>query len=89
VGWNEVDVKQPCRLFHELGDRPAFYFVHSYAVRPEADCVVTGTSDHGRPFVATLHHGNVHGVQFHPEKSHRTGLQLLRNFLSTGLDTPC
>jgi glutamine amidotransferase len=89
VGWNDVDITRPCRLFQELGERPAFYFVHSFAMRPEADDVVTGTCDHGRAFVATLHDRNVHGVQFHPEKSHRTGLQMLRNFLSIELDAPC
>ena len=89
VGWNEVDIKRPCRLFRELGERPAFYFVHSYAMKPAADDVVTGTCDYGSAFVSTLHARNVHGVQSHPEKSHRTGLQMLQNFLSTELDTPC
>jgi glutamine amidotransferase len=58
-------------------------------MQPEAEDVVTGTCDHGRSFVASIHDRNVHGVQFHPEKSHRAGLLLLRNFLSTELDTPC
>ena len=89
VGWNEVDMTRPCSLLQDLGDRPAFYFVHSYAFHPAAEEVVTGTCAYGPPFVATLHRENVFGVQFHPEKSHRTGLRLLENFLRVSPATLC
>ena len=57
-----------------------FYFVHSYYVRCDQPDDVLLSSAHGQPFHAAFHHDNLWGVQFHPEKSHRFGMQLLRNF---------
>lgn len=80
IGWCDVDVRRPSGLLEGLGDRPAFYFVHSYHLAPDSPEVVTSICSYGVDFAATLQKENVFGTQFHPEKSHRTGLRLLQNF---------
>jgi len=81
MGWNTVTVTRENELFPAEDDQ-RFYFVHSYY----ADCaqpdVVVATSQHGSPFTAALKKDNIYGVQFHPEKSHRFGMAILRNFLA-------
>jgi glutamine amidotransferase len=61
------------------------YHVHSFAVKPADPEVVAGTATYGSEFVSAIEHGNLFGVQFHPEKSSRDGLQLLRNFVSVAV----
>jgi len=81
IGWNFVDLAPGHPLAAELADEPRFYFVHSFAVRCERDADVLGRCDYaGIEFCAVCAYGNVAGAQFHPEKSHRFGMQLLRNF---------
>jgi glutamine amidotransferase len=80
IGWNEVHVRADSPLLHGLGERPYFYFVHSYAMTPADPDVVLATTDYGTPVTAAVGDGRVHGVQFHPEKSQRAGLRLLQNF---------
>ena len=81
IGWNGISVKQPTDLFHGLTGEEKFYFVHSYhAVADDPDVVLT-TTDYGYPFVSAVQKGNVQGTQFHPEKSGRSGLTLLENFI--------
>lgn len=82
MGWNTVKLKRPHPLFQDiLEDEDArFYFVHSYHVMCDQEADVLTTTDHGYAFVSSLHHGNILGTQFHPEKSHRYGLHLLTNF---------
>ncbi len=82
TGWNEVQVIAPTDLFTGLRDREAFYFVHSYVFVPEDRSVVTGTCAHGQEFVASLAVENIQAVQFHPEKSHKAGLSVLKNWLA-------
>jgi glutamine amidotransferase len=80
MGWNVVVPVQPAPLIEGMPDESRFYFVHSYFVRCERSEDVLLTSAHGQKFDAAFRHGNLWGVQFHPEKSHRFGMQLLRNF---------
>ncbi len=81
IGWNDVHGEGP--LFAGMGHPSAFYFVHSFHVAPAHDGpFVSGRTEHGARFVSAVSMGNVHGVQFHPEKSHRCGIQLLRNFVA-------
>jgi glutamine amidotransferase len=79
IGWNLVTMVRPSPLTAGLGDAAAFYHVHSLACRP-ADADVVGTATYGETFPSIVEHGNVMGAQFHPEKSSRDGLALLRNF---------
>lgn len=81
VGWNEVRVNPSSRLFAGLHSTPQFYFVHSYHFSPAEPDVIAGTCDYGVEFTAAVESRNICGVQFHPEKSQRDGLQLLNNFI--------
>ena len=80
IGWNEVAFERPCALTEGLGDAAAFYHVHSFVCRPSAEDDVVGRGDYGERFVSIVERGSVMGAQFHPEKSSRDGLALLRNF---------
>lgn len=81
IGWNDVRFTDGTRLFAELGESQAFYFVHSYVLEPESQDVVSGVCEYGEPFAASIETGNLFGTQFHPEKSQRAGLAALRNFV--------
>jgi glutamine amidotransferase len=92
VGWNQVIPRNqpPSRLFHGVEDNEFVYFTHSYRVpitvhvRNEDDDLVNPTAavtQYIQPFAGAVEHANVFGVQFHPEKSGETGLNVLRNFL--------
>jgi len=82
MGWNNVKVQADDRLFRDL-DEARFYFVHSYHVRCEQQTDVVTQTNHGYDFISSFRHDNIRGVQFHPEKSHRFGLNLLRNFVES------
>jgi len=80
MGWSEVSQQRSHALWQGVADNARFYFAHSYYCSPSAEEVVVGTCDYGHPFaVAVARHG-LFACQFHPEKSARDGLQLLRNF---------
>jgi imidazole glycerol-phosphate synthase subunit HisH len=85
IGWNLVTFERPSALTEGLGEAAAFYHVHSLAPEPEVDDDVVGRGEYGGPFVSIVERGNVMGVQFHPEKSSRDGLALLRNFARVGV----
>ena len=76
----------PC-FFGAAGGPPAcFYYVHGYQLVPRDSADVVLTCEYGRPFAAGIERGRIFGVQFHPEKSHAAGLELLRNFVAV---PPC
>jgi glutamine amidotransferase len=81
MGWNQVTIEQPdCPLLKGVPESAHFYFVHSYCVAP-ADSGLTWLScDYGINFCASVWRGNLFATQFHPEKSQKDGLQILRNF---------
>ena len=80
MGWNSLAREQPSHLLDALPADARFYFVHSYHIRCHDQSDVIGTATHGYPFAAAVRRGNVYGVQFHPEKSHRFGMALLTQF---------
>ncbi|UTW51672.1 imidazole glycerol phosphate synthase subunit HisH [bacterium SCSIO 12827] len=84
MGWNTVAPTMPGGRTHPLfaggEDAPRFYFVHSFHFECDRPEDVTATCVYGKPFAAAVARGNIWGVQFHPEKSHRFGAALLRNF---------
>ena len=81
MGWNTLDLKQAnCPLFAELPADPAVYFVHSYHAAPADSGCVAATADYPEPFTAVIWRDNIFATQFHPEKSQRAGLQMLKNF---------
>ncbi len=81
IGWNGICGKQTSRIFNGLTGEEKFYFVHSYHVVSEDPEAVLTTTDYGYSFVSAVQKGNVIATQFHPEKSGRFGLTLLKNFL--------
>jgi len=85
IGWNLVTFERPSALTEGLGDAAAFYHVHSLAPEPAVEEDVVGRGEYGERFVSIVERGNVMGVQFHPEKSSRDGLALLRNFTRVGV----
>jgi imidazole glycerol-phosphate synthase subunit HisH len=81
MGWNFINQHKTSRLFDSMYADPRFYFVHSYyfsAANP--DDIVTSTS-YEIEFTSSVERGNIMGVQFHPEKSHKFGMKLLKNFV--------
>ncbi len=80
IGWSTIEHRHPGRLLEGIPGAAQFYFVHSYHVRCE-DGIVAAETDYGYQFVSAIEQGNMVGVQFHPEKSQRAGMALLRNFL--------
>lgn len=80
VGWNEPTVVRDNPLLSAEGTTPRFYFTHGYHLVCEREEDVLATVDYGYAFPAIVGRGNVFGVQFHPEKSHRFGMELLRRF---------
>jgi imidazole glycerol-phosphate synthase subunit HisH len=84
MGWTEVKPAQPDHpLVQGLGDDARFYFVHSYYLDPADRSLALLSADYGIPFAAGVTSGNIAGVQFHPEKSHRFGKALLNNFATS------
>ena len=81
MGWNRVYPKAGDRLFRGIEDGAYFYFVHSYHAVCDDPADVLMTCDYGYPFPAAVGRGSVWGTQFHPEKSHRFGMCLIRNFV--------
>jgi glutamine amidotransferase len=85
IGWNLVTFVRPSPLTDGLGEAAAFYHVHSLVPEPDDEHDVVGRGEYGERFVSIVERGNVMGVQFHPEKSSRDGLALLRNFTRVGV----
>ena len=80
MGWNEVRPLRESRLTEGIGQPARFYFVHSYYVRCAHAEDALLSCHYGIDFTCAVQHGNIMGVQFHPEKSHKFGMQVLRNF---------
>lgn len=85
MGWAYVDPVGDPPLFASDAERERFYFVHSYAFVPTEPTDVIATVDHGVAVCAAVRRANVFGTQFHPEKSHRFGMALLRSFAAPAL----
>lgn len=80
VGWNQLAIRRKHPLLDGIRDGDYVYFVHSFYARPTDPAVVLATADYGVDFPAVVQKGNVFGIQFHPEKSSRLGIHILKNF---------
>ncbi|NNM10316.1 MAG: imidazole glycerol phosphate synthase subunit HisH, partial [Pseudomonadales bacterium] len=89
MGWNEVQQNRAHPLWRDIENAARFYFVHSYYVDAAGCDNCVGTTAYGVELAAAVAKDNVFAVQFHPEKSHRDGLQLLRNFMRWDGDAAC
>ncbi len=80
MGWNTVKFNKESELTIEIRSNPRYYFVHSYYVECNDKYDVLCTTNYGQEFVSGFQHENIFGLQFHPEKSHKFGMELLANF---------
>jgi glutamine amidotransferase len=80
MGWNNAEPKNGESLFRDLETGARFYFLHSYYFVPASSETVLAETDYCGAFASAVRSGNVFGTQFHPEKSHQWGIQLLKNF---------
>ena len=80
MGWNDVEPRSQEGLFRDIGETGRFYFLHSYYFAPKDRNTILGVTEYGGAFASSVQAGNIYGVQFHPEKSHQWGIQLLKNF---------
>lgn len=82
MGWNQVNNVANHPLFHHMSEDMRFYFVHSYHFKCHLPENSIGETTYGFPFTSAVAKENIMGVQFHPEKSHKFGMQLLKNFVT-------
>ena len=82
IGWNRLEIVKPdCPLFRGVPNGSYVYFVHSYYPQPADAGIIATRTDYGGPFASSVWRDNVFATQFHPEKSQKVGLQLLKNFV--------
>lgn len=80
MGWNTIAIRRQSPLLDGIDEGSFVYFVHSYYVEPQDPMVVATTTEYGMPFTSSVWKENIFAAQFHPEKSQRIGLKILRNF---------
>lgn len=82
MGWSDVKIVNSCKLLQGYEETPRFYFVHSFHLKANDVNDTIALTRYGYEFVAGVEHDSIVGVQFHPEKSHRFGLQIMDNFVN-------
>ena len=82
MGWNNLEIKEGAALFRGIGENPYVYFVHSYYLKAKEEEDVAATTHYSTLIHAAVEHDIIYACQFHPEKSSRTGLKILENFIS-------
>lgn len=82
IGWNSLEIRPQARLFEGIENGAYVYFVHSYYLQAAEEGIVAAAADYGVRIHASVEAGNIFACQFHPEKSSRVGLTILRNFLA-------
>lgn len=80
MNWSEINIKKSSPILNKLDNNSRFYFVHSFHMQANSPDDILCTSNYGYEFVSGVNKENIYGVQFHPEKSHKFGMQLLENF---------
>ncbi len=85
MGWNEAKQlkmkNEKLKIFNGIPDNSYFYFVHSYYVEPQDNRIIATTTNYGINFASSIFHKNIFATQFHPEKSQKDGLKLLKNYV--------
>ena len=82
IGWNEINMAKESKIFKDIENKSHMYFVHSYEFIPEDKNVVLATTDYSSNIVCAIEKENIFGTQFHPEKSDKTGLKIIDNFIN-------
>jgi len=81
IGWNEIDIQKESKIFKDIENKSHMYFVHSYEFIPQDKSVILATTDYSSKIVCAVEKENLFGTQFHPEKSDKTGIKIIDNFL--------
>ena len=82
IGWNQLEIVRPdCPLYRDIPNGSYVYFVHSFYPQPVDASIVATRTEYGETFVSSVWKDNLFATQFHPEKSQKVGLKLLRNFI--------
>ena len=82
MGWNSITVTKESKILKDIGEEPYMYFVHSYYINPADMGIVSARTEYGLPLGIAVESGNVFATQFHPEKSGKVGMTILRNFIN-------
>tara|TARA_Y100000817_G_scaffold236283_1_gene188445 strand:+ start:159 stop:785 length:627 start_codon:yes stop_codon:yes gene_type:complete len=82
IGWNQINIVKESNIFKDIENNSHMYFVHSYEFVPEDKSVISATTDYSSNIVCAVEKENIFGTQFHPEKSDKTGLKIINNFIS-------
>jgi len=82
IGWNQINIVKDSKIFQNIENNSHMYFVHSYEFVPNEKDVISSTTDYSSSIVCSVEKENIFGTQFHPEKSDKTGLKIINNFIS-------
>mgnify|MGYP006085235715 CR=1 FL=1 len=82
IGWNQINIIKNSKIFKDIKNNSHMYFVHSYEFIPEDKNVISATTDYSSNIVCSVEKENIFGTQFHPEKSDKLGLQIIKNFIN-------
>ena len=82
IGWNQINIVKDSKIFRDIENNSHMYFVHSYEFIPENKKVISATTDYSSNIVCSIEKDNIFGTQFHPEKSDKLGLQIIKNFIN-------
>ena len=82
IGWNELNIVKTSQIFRDIKDKSHMYFVHSYEFIPKDKNVISATTDYSSSIVCSVEKENIFGTQFHPEKSDKIGLKIIKNFMN-------
>ena len=82
IGWNQINILKGSKIFKDIENNSHMYFVHSYEFIPNDKSVIAATTDYSSNIVCAVEKENIFGTQFHPEKSDKTGLKIIDNFIN-------
>ena len=82
IGWNQINIVKQSKIFENIENNSHMYFVHSYEFVPNDKKVISATTDYSSNIVCSVEKENIFGTQFHPEKSDKLGLKIIKNFIS-------
>ncbi len=82
IGWNQINIVKDSKIFNDVENNSHMYFVHSYEFIPEDKNIISSTTDYSTNIVCSVEKENIFGTQFHPEKSDKLGLKIIKNFIS-------
>ena len=82
IGWNQIEIVKQSKIFENIENNSHMYFVHSYEFIPEDKEIISATTDYSSKIVCAVEKENIFGTQFHPEKSDKIGLKIIKNFLN-------